>query len=66
MSSHQIHLLARGDPTDGNWSNCSVSSTICSSGSEGKLRGLTGSQRGIGYRASARNIVHYWTMQQAD
>ena len=68
MSSHQIHLLARGDPTD--------RELVQLFGQLDDLLERLGTAESTwtdwlaavdpGYRASARNIVHYWAMRQED
>ena len=68
MSSHQIHLLARDDPTD--------RELVQMLGQLDDLLERLGASEATwsdwlaavdpGYRASARNIVHYWAIRQAD
>ena len=68
MSSHQIHLLARDDPTD--------RELVQLLGQLDDLLERLGAAESTwsdwlaavdsGYRASARNIVHYWAIRQAD
>ena len=68
MLSHQTHLLARDDPTD--------RELVQLLGQLDDLLERLGAAEStwadwlaavdLGYRASARNIVHYWAIRQAD
>ena len=67
-SSHQTHLLAHDDPTD--------RELVQLLGQLADLLDRLGAAEATwsdwlaavdpGYRASARNIVHYWAIRQAD
>ena len=67
-SSHQTHLLAHDDPTD--------RELVQLLGQLDDLLDRLGAAEATwsdwlaavdpGYRASARNIVHYWAIRQAD
>ena len=68
MSTHQAHVLARADPTDrelvrllGEFDELLERLDAAESTWSDRLAAVA-----PGYRASARNIVHYWAIRQID
>jgi pyruvate kinase len=68
VSSHQPHLLARDDPTDRKLAQllAQLDDLLERLGAAESTWSDWLAAADPGYRASARNIVHYWAIRQAD